>query len=256
MPTLVAALLAFQTALTEGPALRLRAVEGQRPHSVELDEDTWAHGFYRVTFTYRLSTPVSQLIAQCREERSITSQSAWHGDSSFSMTRMHGGVSQRVAVNKRVAKSDVSAETETGAYASVVTVTETAIEDVAPLAFYVGARRPPPVPMIEVPFAPGVLAHSVSLVGFDDLFSGKGAFSYQQRAKDASVYRASVSGEVATFEAWARANGYEKTTVGSWFRAGSGVFEVSVHEAAKGRLSVTLSSSRRRAVRPIVWTKI
>jgi hypothetical protein len=149
---------------------------------VELDEDTWAHGFYRVTFTYRLSTPVSQLIAQCREERSITSQSAWHGDSSFSMTRMHGGVSQRVAVNKRVAKSDVSAETETGAYASVVTVTETAIEDVAPLAFYVGARRPPPVPMIEVPFAPGVLAHSVSLVGFDDLFSGKGAFSYQQRA--------------------------------------------------------------------------
>ena len=114
-----------------------------------------------------------------------------------------------------------------------------------------GAPRRPHVRRNEgapIPTLPGVVAHTVSLTSFDGLMSSKG-IAYVGR--DAAVYMATVPGAGeegrARFEDWAKSNGYSRTRYESWFRAGSGMFEIKFVCDRKGTAYVTVWASERAA---------
>jgi hypothetical protein len=96
MTSLLLLAAACQSGLSCGPGLRLSALEGVRPWSVE------AAGPGEARYEYRVSAGVSQFADALRIEPHIESARMWPASSSFKLVRRCGGVVQEVLVRQPV----------------------------------------------------------------------------------------------------------------------------------------------------------
>ena len=254
-------LIQVHTEGTDGPALPLDLLKGEAPVKTTVS-DYWVDGYYQVEFEYRVSRPVAELGAQFAKEKFVTGSTGHRAGSSFVGNRDGDGVLQTVSIYRRVLQfvSSGPKGREEGVKEdpyTTVTVIETVRPGVRPSKWYAAAvSKTPPAPMIEIPCFRPSKATTVSLSSFEGLMSSKGM---RFTGKDAAVYTAviamSLDEATAQFEVWAKANGYTRTPIGSWFKAGAKMFEIQIGHAEKGNSIMTVYTSDRKAVHPIAWEK-
>jgi hypothetical protein len=234
----------------------LAALAGVIPHEVRIG-GRWMDGYVPVTFEYRIKAPVKSFADRCRKEPFMSTDFYSKVGDSYVMYRRHGGVHQHVSVNKRVTEFHLidgkMVREPVDENVTRVNVTERVEDFEYPFAFYSGARvESPPVPMVEVPFAPGVMTRAVSIGSFNDAMSSSG---HMQGGSDARSYSAVLHGLYAdvmrSFERWAASNGYTKTKDHTWFRPGSGFYEIEMRSTYPLKVVAILHWSARTAEHPI-----
>lgn len=214
-------------------------------------------GFVPVTFEYRIKTPVREFARQCKREPDLSTDFYSKVGDSYILYRRRGGVHQTVEASNRVTEFRVVdgkiVREPVDENITRVMVSERVEDFEHPFAYYRGGfGKAPPAPLIEVPFAEHVITRSVSVGSFDDAMSSSGHMS---GGKDAVSYRAVLHGLYADimrdFEMWAGENGFKLTKDHTWFRPGSGIYEIEMRSRYPLMVVVTLHSSWREAVHPI-----
>lgn len=224
--------------------------------------DVWVQGTYSVTFRYRTDLTIERISKALKREGfkavAVDSKDRW-----CTGYRQRDGVLQTLNAT-RIQKGDETRAQGGGIRVGrsvTISLEESPTGEVRPVRWYRGAiAERPPVPLIDVPFLPGVRCESVQFQSLKSLLSSRGIMFHD---RDAIVFGATVKQGAdrvrQTLEEWAGKNGYRKTPSGGYFKPGPGVFEIYVRPIERkgnGAASITLYTSKRDVRSPIAWSKI
>jgi hypothetical protein len=221
---------------------------------------SWINGIYSVSFEYGTNQSVEQVVSEIRSD-APTSMVVGNG----ALQRNLKGVTQSIIVWKPDPAwrgGSIDPNFASNKWPTRVRVREDPNEVQSPAVWFRGALdKTPPAPMLPVPFLPHYKTNTVALISFRWLESSSGMMPSADE-RDAQIYTATLPVPFAIAEQkaaeWATANGYAKTIYGSFFKATSGVFEIDLAEARKGKhpeTRVTLYASAKVATTPIARIK-
>jgi hypothetical protein len=236
-----------------GPAMPVSFLTNVKPQNVAVTH-SWASGCYAVTFSYEISKSPDEIAALWGREKEVSPIGKLVDHRAFANSRSERGMTQTL--------SAIARDPGTGEKAprTWITLSEAPDPNRAPSAWYGPGLSPqPPVPLVDVPFLKGVHSSSVSLTSLEGLLSMSGRMF---KGTDAAVFSATVgmptSRVTAALDRWSNGHGYRLTQYGSYFKAGSGIFEIVVNPSYpdyRHTSTITMYSTEKRAATPIARIK-
>ncbi|WP_144241062.1 hypothetical protein [Fimbriimonas ginsengisoli] len=244
-------------------ALPIQALASAR-HSKNRVGSVWTTGLYDVDFVFHLHGTVPQAATLLKKEfPDGVLNNIGYPNPSFDAVRIRDGIEQRVNVSQTSGKGAGSKEVKLSRRNELeITVSERVQPLQMPSRWYVGAiSNKPPVPMIDVPFLPGVKCQSVEVTSLEWLLANLPNANRQSR--DAAIYHAFVRRSYhqvhAAMSRWAKAHGYTLKRGDRFFRPRTKLFQMECSAGPLGKkpeyCEIYLYTSDKKVDTPtfIVW---